>query len=133
MYYYPEPSFSDTISASSSLIWTIVSLVIAIIGGICVYFLVIKPNRKMSNHFLEKAKIFFNFGNMLIEDILKIAYLILTIFITLSSISLISTNFFGFIFTLILGNLGLRIIFELCLINIMIWKNTNEINKKIQK
>ena len=70
---------------------------------------------------------------MLIEDLLKIIYLILAIFITLYSFELIRESFIAFIFTLLIGNLVLRLIFESILVNIMIWKNTNEINKKMKK
>ena len=48
------------------------------------------------------------------------------------SFELITSSFFGFIFTLIFGNLVLRVVFESILVNIMIWKNTTEINKKIK-
>ena len=122
MYYYPEENFIN--SVSTSFIWTIVSLVVALIGGIALYFLVFKTNTQMPNPFLKKVKSFFNFENMLIEDILKVVYIILVIFITLNSFTLIASNFFAFLCMLILGNLVL---------NIMIWKNNNDINKKLKK
>lgn len=70
---------------------------------------------------------------MLIEPILKVTYLILAIFITLVSLGLIGKSFVGFILTLTLGNIVLRIIYEASLILLMIWKNTTEINKKMKK
>ena len=135
-YYYPEieqttPNLLGSFNGSA--VWTIVSLVLALVGGLVVYFLFFKPDKKMPNKYLEWIKEFFNFHKMLIEDIVKIIYLVLTIFITLVSFELITESFVSFLLTLILGNLFLRVMFELSLIMIMIWKNTNEINKKLKK
>lgn len=132
MYYYPSSPIIEP-AITLRVLWPIVSFIVALIGGAVLYFLFFKPNTKMPNAFLEWLKEFFNFHKMLIEDILKITYLVLVIFITLSSFSLITTSFVAFLAMLVIGNLVLRIVFELCLINIMIWKNTNEINKKMKK
>lgn len=131
--YYPQtsPTYLET-RVTGAAVWTIVSFILAIVGGLVVYFLFFKSDKKTSNKYLDWIKEFFNFKKMLIEDILKIVYVVLTIFITLMSFELITVNFIAFLLTLILGNLGLRIIFELSLIRIMIWKNTNEINKKLK-
>ena len=96
-------------------------------------FLIINNSKTEKNKYLQEIKEFFGFKKMLIEDLLKIIYLILAIFITLYSFELIKESFIAFIFTLLIGNLVLRIIFESILVKIMIWKNTNEINKKIKK
>ena len=88
---------------------------------------------KTDNKFLNWLKDFFNFKKMLIEDLLKVVYVISTIFITLFSFALIGSNFLGFLVMLILGNVILRLSFEGILLAIMIWKNTTEINKKMKK
>ena len=69
---------------------------------------------------------------MLIEPILKIVYIIATVFIILFSFGFISINFVSFLMVLILGPIGIRIVYELMMINIMIWKNTKEINDNIK-
>ena len=76
---------------------------------------------------------FLTFRKMVIEHVLKIVYLILAIFITLSSLGLISTSFIAFILTLVIGNLVLRVIYELSLVILIICRNTTEINKKMDK
>ena len=119
-------------TAAGMGIWVIISLVIAVIGGIIVYFLFFKPDKDMPNKFLTWLKDFFNFHKMLVEDMLKIIYIVLAIFITLASFSLIAVNFVSFLLVLILGNLILRLMFEFSLINIMIWKNTTDINKRLK-
>ena len=70
---------------------------------------------------------------MLIEDLLKTTYIVLAIFITLYSFALIAVNFLAFILTITLGNVILRLVYEASLILIMIWKNTNDINKSLKK
>ena len=114
------------------LVWAIVSLVLAIIGAIVGYFLFIKPDKKQDNKFLAWAKDFFSFKKMLIEDLLKIFYAFAAIYLTLFSFTLIGVNFLTFILTITLGNLVVRVMYEAALILIMIWKNTNDINKKMK-
>lgn len=114
-------------------IWSIVSIVLALVGGIVVYILFLKPNKKVDNKFLAWLKEFLNFKTFVIEDVLKITYVILAIFITLSSFGLIGVSFVSFLTTLIFGNIVLRIAYEASMILIMIWKNTKEINGKLKK
>ncbi|MBQ6841153.1 MAG: hypothetical protein IJO63_03470 [Bacilli bacterium] len=119
-------------SIQGSVVWTAVALVLAIIGGIVVYFLFLKPNKKVENKFLSWIKDFLNFKKMLIEDILKVTYVILTIFITLFSFNFIGSSFLAFLLMITLGNVVVRVAYEASLMLIMIWRNTNDINKKMK-
>lgn len=133
---YNNPYIGELEPVSSGInisVWGLIAFIIAIIGGIVLYFLFINDKKTEKNKYLQEIKEFFGFKKMLIEDLLKIIYLILAIFITLYSFELIRESFIAFIFTLLIGNLVLRLIFESILVNIMIWKNTNEINKKMKK
>lgn len=123
---------TTTNSVSGFLVWTIISIVVAIAGGITVYFVFLKNNNKLSG-FLAKLHDFLNFKMLVIEDILKISYLILAIFITLYSFGFIDSNIGVFFSTLIAGNLILRITYELSILIIKICKNTTEINSKLKK
>lgn len=125
--------YNTTSSLADTGVWSIISIVLAIVGGIIAYFLFLKSDKKFDNKFLLWLKDFADFKTMLIEPILKVTYLILAIFITLVSLGLIGKSFVGFILTLTLGNIVLRIIYEASLILLMIWKNTTEINKKMKK
>ena len=82
---------------------------------------------------MAKLYEFVKFKKMYITTILKVSYLILAIFITLSSFSLISTSFVGFLLTLLFGNLVLRIAYEFSLVLLSIHENVSEINKKMKK
>mgnify|MGYP000280791365 CR=1 FL=1 len=70
---------------------------------------------------------------LVIENILKILYLIVAIFITLSSFSLISTSFLAFLSYLVIGNVIARVGYELFLVVLIICRNTTEISKKLDK
>lgn len=112
-------------------VWTAIAFVIAIAAGIMIYFMFVKDNKPVSKN-LQKLKDLLDFKTMLIEPILKIVYIIATVFIILFSFGFISINFVSFLMVLILGPIGIRIVYELMMINIMIWKNTKEINDNIK-
>ncbi len=132
MYYYEQTPAPTTTFTNGSIIWTIVSVVLAVIGGIVLYYMFFKPEKEVQNKYLLWLKEFFSFKKMLIEDMLKIIYTILALFITLWSFTFITVNFFSFLAFLIIGNIVIRVVFESILLNVMIWKNTNDINKKMK-
>ena len=111
-------------------VWLIISLILSFIGCFFIYFMFVKKDGKEKNKYLAWLKSFLRFDNMLIETILKIAYIFAALCITLSSFAIIGTSFLGFLTTLVFGNLITRIVYEFALIIIMIWKNTNEIKNK---
>ncbi len=117
-------------------IWLILSFIIALVGCFLVYFLFVKKNNELKNPKLEWLRSFLRFDKMLIETILKIAYIFAAIMITLAPFAFLAAGFAGFIvalITIIFGNLIVRIIYEGVLIKIMIWKNTTEIKKSLKK
>ena len=121
------------LSANQSAgIWTIIAFVLAIVGAIIAYFLFVKPEKKYPQKFVNWLRSFLNFNEMLIEPILKVTYIFLAIFITLTSFNYISSSFLMFLLTLILGNLAVRVIYEASMMMVSIWKNTKEINKKMK-
>lgn len=121
-------------SVAATGVWMIVSIILAIIGGIALYFTVFtKQNEHKFKGFMGWLYDFFTFKNMLLETLLKILYIIVAIYITLSSFSLISISFIAFILQLTLGNLLARIGFEFSLLLLTICKNTTEINDKLSK
>ena len=79
-------------------VWMIVSVILAIIGGIVLYFVVFtKQNEHKFTGTMAWIYDFFTFKKMLLETLLKILYMIVAIYITLSSFSLISISFIGFL------------------------------------
>ena len=123
---------SNMNSNTEAGIWIIISFVLAIVGAFIAYFLFVKPEKQYGSKFVNWLKSFLNFNEMLIEPILKIAYIFLALLITLASFAFISTSFVGFLLVLIFGNLLLRVTYEFFMITIGIWQNTRDINKKMK-
>ena len=121
---------SNTAALAGSAIWGIIASVLAVIGGILVYFLFIKKYNKGLSKKLVTLKELLDFKIMIIEPILKVLYLIGTIYVILVSFSFISVSFLLFLVILILGPIVIRLVYEGFLIMIMIWKNTKEIAQK---
>ena len=130
MYDTIDKGFSQT---ESSLTWMAIALLLAIIGGILIYFLFLKKeNENKYTGFVKYLYEFLSFKKKWLETILKVSYLILAIYITLTSFELISTSFMAFVLTLVFGNIILRVIYELSLVLLTICRNTTEINKKLK-
>ena len=121
---------SNTAALAGSAIWGIIAAVLAVIGGLLVYFLFIKKDNKGLSKKLVTLKELLDFRIMIIEPILKVLYLIGTIYVILVSFSFISVSFLLFLVILILGPIVIRLVYEGFLIMIMIWKNTKEIAQK---
>lgn len=140
--YYTTTSAStggldDLVGASTgAFIWTIISIVLAIVGGILVYTLFLnKKNDGKFKGFVAWLYDFLKFKVMSIEVILKVCYLIAAIFITLWAFTWFGAGSMWWMFFvwLIGGNLATRIAYELALITVMIWRNTEEIRKNTKR
>ncbi|MBR1748170.1 MAG: hypothetical protein IJ743_00070 [Bacilli bacterium] len=122
-------------------VWGIVSIILAICGGIVLYFTFLSPkNADKYTGFTKKLYDFLSFRIMSLEMILKIAYLIAALFITLSSFSVISTSFIAFILYLFIGNILIRLMFEGSILILMIYRRLGDIHdalktptKKVEK
>lgn len=124
----------STNSNNGLLVWTIISAVVAVIGGFTLYF--IFTNKEFSSKFkgtTKKLVEFLTFERGILLPILKISYLIFAIYITLSSVGYIATSFVLFLATLILGNVILRIGYEMSLLLINLANDVKEIKKGLKK
>ena len=107
----------STSSLAGSLVWTIIAVVLAVIGGIALYFTVFsKNNEKKYTGFMAKLYEWFQFKYFVIDDLFRIGYIVSALALTLLSFNLISTSFLSFILVLVLGNIGLRVSFELLML-----------------
>ena len=130
MYYGMDSALPS--NSAAGLIWTIISAVLALVGGIVLYFTFLRrKNDGKFKGFLGWMYDFLTFKKMFIENLLKVTYLILAIFVTLSSFG--TGSFLGFIATLVLGNLAVRIIYEFSLVLLGIYENTTQINNNTKK
>ena len=135
---YSSSALNSISKASSSVtvlaVWTIIALVVAIGGGIALYFTFLsKKNEGKFNGFLGWVYDTFTFKNMVVETLLKITYLVATIFTTLYSFGLIAVNILSAFALLIFGNLFIRIGYEFMLMRVITCRNTTDINSKWNK
>jgi len=124
---------NTTPSFSISEVWVIVSVLLAVIGGIVLYNTYFSKSNE--DKFTGIKKVLYDFVNFkftIIEPIFKVLYLIVAIALTLSSLSLITTNFFKFIAVIVFGNIVVRLAFELLLLTLKLMKDVSEINKKMK-
>ena len=120
--------------AADTAIWTIISLVLAVVGGIVLYFTFLrKSNDGKFKKFWGWRYDFLNFKKLFLENLLRVLYLITTIFVTLFSFAVIGKSFLSFLGILVIGNLITRIIYEFLLILLVICRNTSEMNSKLGK
>ena len=134
MYNYYTTSNYNSFGAGVDLgVWGIISIILAIIGGILVYFLFVNAKQAQKNKFLKWLKDFLAFKIMWIEPIMKVLYCIATIFCVLVSFSLISASFLAFVSVLVLGPIFIRLIYEAAMMFIMIWRNTRDIAENTKK
>ena len=67
-------------------IWLIIAFIAALVGCFLVYFLFVRKDNELKNPKLEWLRSFLRFDKMLIEPILKIAYIFAALFITLGKV-----------------------------------------------
>lgn len=129
-------SSASTDALAGAGIWTIIALILAIIGGILVYFLFVKSKNEPKGKFGKWLKDFLSFKIMWIEPILKVVYYMATIFVILFSFTFLALGGVGvlsFFLCLILGPVGVRLAYEMTMMFIMIWRNTRDIAEQTKK
>jgi len=124
--------FNVATKTSNADVWGIVGFLVALCAGIVLYFTFLNPkNAESYTGTTKKVYDFLSFKTMTLEAILKICYLVVAIYITISSFSLISTSFILFLLVLFLGNIFARLAFEGALLILMIYRQVKEINTKL--
>lgn len=116
----------------SSLDWLLPAFIISIIVAVLAFFVFMaKKNETKFSGFLGWLYDFWHFRKLIVEGLLKFIYIAVSVFITIMSFSLISFSVWAFLLVLIGGNLVLRIFYELILVQLIICRNTSDINKKM--
>ena len=136
-----SPYVTSTVgTAAGAGIWMIIASILAIVGGILVYFLFVKGKTEPKGKFGKWLKEFLSFKIMWIEPILKVLYYIATIFIILYSFTFLGmmnliggSAFLMFILCLVLGPIIVRLFYEMTMMFIMIWRNTRDIADNTKK
>ena len=111
-------------------IWFIIAGILAVVGGVLTYFLFVKNKNTPKGKFAKWLKDFLSSKIMWLEPILKIVYYILTIGCILVSFGFLGYGGAGvilFFMTLIGGPILIRLGYEMTMMFIMIWRNTQDI------
>lgn len=114
-------------------VFSAVGLIVGIIAAIVLFAVFLKKkNEGKFTGFAGWMYDFLNFQKLSVEAVLKILYIIVAVWVTFTAFGLIaSAGFLAFIFTLVLGNILIRVGFEFSMIAVKICKNLIEINKKM--
>lgn len=139
--YYTPSDYNALYNAAAAVpegfyIWTGIATILAIVGGILVYFLFVKSKNQPKGKFAKWLKDFLSFKIMWIEPILKCVYYIATIATILISFGFLGyggTGVLMFFCTLIFGPIAVRLVYEAAMMFIMIWRNTRDIAANTEK
>ncbi|HBA37917.1 MAG TPA: hypothetical protein DCY94_04275 [Firmicutes bacterium] len=129
-FYNTNPIQSSQVSMPDTT-WIAISAVLALVGGIVAYFMFVADKKGRYTGFVAWLHDFLNFKTFFINMVLKILYIVSTLFITLSSFSFISVSVATFFLWLILGNIINRVVYEFVLMFLTLVNNTTEINNKL--
>ena len=113
-------------------VWEIVSIVIAICGGIVAYLLFVNKKTSVTKA-LPKLRDILDADKVVIEHLVRIIYLVLTVYFILHSFGFISISWYIFLEELLLKPILLRVTYELIIVFLQIWKNTNDIAANVKK
>ena len=139
--YYTTTDYDAVYNAAAALpegfyVWFLIAGILALIGGILIYFLFVKSKTSPKGKFTKWLKDFLSFKIMWLEPILKIAYYVLTIGCILVSFGFLGYGLSGvlmFFATLILGPILIRLAYEMTMMFIMIWHNTQVLADNAEK
>ena len=133
-YNYPTTRLAQpTTVGFTGSVWSIIAIVLAIVGALVIYFFFARQPRDKFKGFVTKLHDLVNFKRLRVEAILKICYLGLALFITLISFEFISFSFLTFFLTMVVGNLMLWVIFQFSMIAVKMYRNLAEISEKLDK
>ena len=120
-------------SSSSSTSGSLIAFIVAIAASIVIYFVFMdKKEENKYTGFVKNLYDFLHFKINFIEAFLKIAYITTTLYVTITSFSLIKVDVALFFMTIILGNIIIRILYEAAFLLYNIYLNTKEINNKLK-
>ena len=121
----------NTKTFSGTEVWIIISVLVSVIVSIVIFNTYFSKDKENKYSGIKKIIYdFIHFKITIVEPTFKVFYLISALVLTLSSLTLITVNFYKFISTIVFGNIILRIIFELLLLTLKLFKDVSEINKK---
>ena len=120
---------------SSNLEAVGVAILVAMILAVVFYFTFLsKKNEGKFKGFAAKVYNFFNFNKFYVEDVLRLIYVVSVAFLLVVSLAvLFSASFIAGLLLLVLGNVALRIGYELIMMFIILCRKTVSVDKRLEK
>ncbi len=138
---YWEDAFSEASSASNTanglFIYGIIATIIAILSSVLIYFLFIKSKTEHKGT-VKVFKDYLNCDLIHVEALAKMFYYAATIYVILNSVStlisycsakMVGEGLFQFFMQLFIGPVAVRFAFEIIMMYVRIWKNTEHLKK----
>ena len=117
---------SSIVSNFGRTTWLTIATFIALAIAVCGYILFVRPECKCKNKFVVWVRNFLNFDELVIEPIVKVLYIFVTVYVILSSFTLIDISFWSFLTYLFGGIVAARLVYEIVMILVGIYKNTKK-------
>ena len=131
---YPYYTYNYNYSlggATGIIIAILVSVILAIVLN---FTFLSKKNEGKYTGFLGKVYNFLCFNKFYLEEILKLLYVVLATVTTVVGLFVIfSANFIAGLMMILFGNLGIRIVYELAMMFIILCRKTVAVDKKLDK
>lgn len=125
---YPYYYYYDIMSAMP------IAILVAIILGIVLYFTFLKKeNEDKYTGWKKVVYDFFNFNKFYAEDIMKLVYVMLTAAFVVIGVFMLFVNIGTALILLVLGNVALRVSYELIMMFVILCRKTVSIDKKLDK
>lgn len=111
-----------------------IALLVAIILAVVLYFTFLsKKNEGKFTGVKGKIYDFFNFNRFYAEDVLKLLYLMGAAIMTVLGVVSLFANFVAGLIMLVVGNVFLRVVYELIMMFIIMCRKTVSMDKKLDK
>ena len=111
-----------------------IAISVAIVLGIVLYFTFLKKeNEGKYTGWKKEVYDFFNFNRFYTEDIMKLVYIMLTAAFVVIGVFMLFVDLATALILLILGNIALRVSYELIMMFVILCRKTVSIDKKLDK
>lgn len=132
MYPYSQ---SYSIYYGGQVTFLVVAVLAAIILGVVLYFTFLsKKNEGKYKGVAEKIYNFFSFNKFYTEEIMKLLYIVMAaVLVVVGVVMLFTYSLVGGLLILVLGNILLRICYELIMMFIILCRKTVSVDKKLDK
>ena len=111
-----------------------IAVLAAVILGVIIFFTFLrKENENKYRGWKKVVYDFFQFNKFYTEDIMKLLYLMLVAVVTVSGLFMLLMNFVTGLLLLVIGNVALRVSYELVMMFVILCRKSVTIDRKLDK